>query len=708
MLPSVAFTHQGPMLRRARQILPALVLALAALLCCARPAEAQAKGGDVTLVNSWRSILGPVEVHLVFTDTNDKQQDYSLAQAPPDFVKMLPLALQNESKFPLLNPKVRYFDGLWLANGTKVCNEVIAGTKQTYPAGGNNEAYDISCRPFKVGIISANILPNVSSYIPKYNSQGALVVPAGTPANETPGYNAPHVMQLQLDFEVPAANLLRYTLTTPCTCHDQHNVLGVVTCNKDPDFSSLFDVTIQTKINSTALDSMQFGPRPQMQTGYLVMQTALVLKDGKAVEQKIASLESTLEQQLAELAVSVAATQEFSFAQVIYDFLKDLFTYGIGGLYEMSCNGQLFHNIAMDPSGGATYKAPTVNQMAKTVDQAFKTLFLALGTGSRVGFTKIDVVEGPGKALVFKLTYPTPAKPVLTNTVAASNKGIHLQGATISTAVQEIKAGVPVMVRGTNFMETAINGLSIGWTKTVAGIQKDTMEWGPKGGKMQSVDVNPLVGFKPTGLKPGTDYQFRLHQCDPISCAPWSDWLTTNTQGSGSNDVTIWMDNNFAQPVGTGTALPNGTFMIKTVIPANTASGTHTLHAAMGGASAKQKAETPQASIQISVCAAGGCGPTISVLNSGRPMQPPVNLMYPSTVPIRGAGFAPGAVVTLYLDKANGPKLGTATTGKLGAFQGSFQIPMSAGGGHTIVAIQQSGGKTLQATEQVVLMAQPK
>jgi hypothetical protein len=138
MLSNAALTHQSPIRRGARRTLPALVLALAAFLLYARPSLADDKSADQSLVKVWRSILGPVEVHLVFTDSNDKQQDYSLAEAPPDFVKMLPLALQNESKFPLLNPKVRYFDGLWLANGTKVCNEVVAGLKQTYPAGSNN------------------------------------------------------------------------------------------------------------------------------------------------------------------------------------------------------------------------------------------------------------------------------------------------------------------------------------------------------------------------------------------------------------------------------------------------------------------------------------------------------------------------------------------------------------------------------------------
>jgi hypothetical protein len=673
-------------------------------------------------------------VHLVFTDTDGKQQDYSLAEAPPDFLQKLPPRLHAESKFPLLNPKIRFFDGLWLAKKDAVCKEVVAALKQTYPAGNKNEAYNAACRPLKVGLMSAYIAPKVPGYFVHYNNMGTEVIPAG-------GYPTGQVRQLQLEFNVPPVNLLRYTLTTPCTCHDEHNVLGVKTCSKDPDFTSLFDVSIVVRANSIELDSMKFGENPQMQSGYLVMQRALVLKDGKAIEKNVANLESTLERQLA-LDLASLATEEFSIGVVIYQFLDDLFKYGIGGLFEMSCNGQLFHNVSIDPTGGATYNSTTVQQMTKTVNQAFKTLFLALNSASAVGFTKLDIEEGPQKSLSFKLTYPAPAKPELENTAAAQNapqkKGLHLSGivgASIGTPTKQVKAGFPVMVLGKQFMDTYINAIDLSWNKTVAGIANTTVQWGPKGG--QTPNSPPIIGvtkFHAPNLKPSTAYQFRVHECDRIACAPWSELLTVNTQAGGSNEVTIYLDNNMAEKIGTGTVLPNGSFNIKATIPANTAPGTHTITAATGVGPAQNIAElrggstpgtpvkpsaTLKASSQITVIGQGtgaAGSATISIMKAGTAMTPPVPLGLRSTFRLRGAGFAPSVVVNLHLDSATGPKVGSATPNKLGIFAGNFELPATTSGNHEIVAVQVAnergvksiarpiGGQTLQATVQVNVM----
>lgn len=732
MRNDAAFMLRNSTRKRVYGTLTLLVLLSGILLFCARPALADDKSPDQSLVKVWRSILGPVEVHLVFTDADGKQQDYSLAEAPPEFVKKLTPRLQAESKFPLLQPKIRYFDGLWLAKNAAVCKEAVADTQQTYPAGGTNTAYDVTCRPFKVGTISAYIEPNAPAYFKKYNNMGAEVIPAG-------GYPTGHVWQLQLEFGVPAVNVIRYTLTTPCTCHDQHNVLGVVVCNKDPDFTSFFDVSVIVRTNSTEVNSMKFGPRPQMQSGYLAMQTALVLKDGKAIEQQIAGLESTLERQL-EIDVASLATDEFSFGVVIYQFLEDLFKYGIGGLFEMSCNGQMFHNLSIDPSGGATYNLATVQQMTKTVSQAFKTLFLALDSASKLGFTSLDVVKGPQSSLIFKLTYPAPGKTEPTNGIAAENaaqkKGIQLVTASIGTPTQQVKAGFPVMVRGNNFTKPYVNALDISWGKTVAGIADTQLEWGPKGGAMQKVDVKFATSYHAANLKPSTAYQFRVHECDQIACAPLSGWFTTSTEGGGSGEVTLWLDNNAGQPIGTGTLLPNGSFNAKVTIPANTTAGTHTINASSGVAAATGPAGrrslsnpsstggmAPNASVQITVIgqtglrAAGGTGaglaggnPSISVMNTQTrtALKPPINLLYPSTFRLRGNGFAPAVTVTVHLDTATGPQLGTAITNKIGIFAGNFKIPMTQSGLHTLVAVQVANGRTLQASEAVQLASQPK
>jgi hypothetical protein len=482
---------------------------------------------------------------------------------------------------------------------------------------------------------------------------------------------------------------------------------------------------------------MVFGPQFKMQSGYQVMQTLLVLKDGKAIETQIAGLEATLERQL-EVDLASLATDEFSFGVIIYQFLEDLFKYGIGGLFEMSCNGQLFRNVSLDSSGGLTYNSPAVTQMTKTANQAFKTLFLALDSASAVGFGNLEIAEGTHKSLVFKLTYPPPAKPVLENTAAAPNTaqktGLHLVSteASIGTPTKQVKAGFPVMVLGKQFKDTYINAIDLSWNKTVAGIANTTVQSRPKGGQEQNSP--PVIGvtkFHAANLKPSTAYQFRVHECDRIACAPWSEWLTVNTQAGGSNDVTIYLDDNMGQKIGTGKVLPNGSFNIKATIPANTAPGTHTITAATGVGPAQNIAElrggstpgTPvkpntivKASSQITVIGQGtgaAGSATISIMKAGTAITPPVPMALRSTFRLRGAGFAPSVVVNVHLDSATGPKVGSATPNKLGIFAANFELPATTSGNHEIVAVQMAnqrgfktnvksiGGQTLQATVQV-------
>lgn len=722
--------------QRKWQLLHALVLALAAFLFFARPvpADGQANNSqskDKKLLQKLERtyILGPVEVHLVFTDANGKEQEYSLAEAPPDFLKKLPPALQAQSKSLLLNPKVRLFDGLWVENSAAVCKEAVDYVMAMFPPGSDHEAYQAaryvkeppltelpaqleayamknvtevipgnfvppSCTPFKVGFMSAWIYPRAAAYFPQYNSQGAEVIPVG-------GYPTNQVKQLQISFGPPPLNIVPFTLTTPCTCH-QANLF----CNKDPDFTLFFDVMFNVVVNSTELDSWKFGPKPQMKTEYyLGMRTEDGLAMRGGYEKQVADLEHKLETQLA-VDVAALATDELSWVTVVAQFFYDLVKYGVGGLYELSCDSQIYQTV--DASLSGEFSTSTVAKMANTASEAFKNLFAALDTANAAGFTKLDIelAQDQKKTLIFKLTYPPPAKPKLENSVAAANKGIHLSPASLGVGGQQVAPGVPFMVSGSNFMGTYTNDIELDWgVKTVAGPPiNSVVQWGPKGGKMEDV---PATGFRATNLKPGTAYQFRVHECDLISCAPWSDWLTTSTQASGSNDVTLWLDKNSAQPVGTGTAQPNGSFLLKVTVPPGTSPGTHTLNAATG---THTQGEQPLASVDITVAGASGPGPSISLVNSptGPALPPPVDLLYPSTATIRGNHFAPGVIVTVHLDNPTGPKLGTATPDKLGTFVGKFQIPMTSGGGHQLVAVQAAGGTPLQATVAVVLLAQPK
>jgi hypothetical protein len=684
MQPHPDLMRRDSIRQRARRILPALVLTSIVFLSSARPAVAEDPSGDQSLVNAWRTIWGPVEVHLVFTDADGKQQDYSLAEAPPEFLAKLTPSLQAESKFPLLQPKVRYFDGQWLANRDTVCKEVVTEVEQIFPYGKDNQAYDVSCRPFKYGFMSAYILPSAPSYFIQYNSQGAEIIPAG-------GFPTTKVKQLQIALSVPL-NVVPFTLTSPCTCHSSN-----LTCNKDPDFTMAFSVTFNVVANSTELDAWKFGPNPQMKIEYYAGMDALGWTNGKDFEAQVAKLESTLEAQLASAVVTLASTGDLSVVGLIGELVYDLFKYGIGGLYEATCDSNL--GMTVNASLAGEFNTTTIVKMANQASDAFKPLFLALDSGSDVGFTNLDIVEGGANhALQFRLTYPAPAKPTLKNGAATLNKGIHLTPPSIGTGGQQVKPGVPFLVSGSNFLLAYTDELDIGWDKTVAGIAKSQLQWGPKGGTMQTVSVD-VDGYKAASLKPSTAYQFRVQECDTITCSPWSDWFDTSTESSGSGTVRLWLDDNAAQSIGTAPLGPDGGVVIKATIPAGTAPGIHTLNAGTKGT-------TPDASAQITVAGGSGVAATIAVMNTmtHTAYAPPINLLDPSTFTLRGDGFTPGTTVTLHLDSAAGTKLGTAVPNSAGIFLGSFDLPSTSTGSHQLVAVQ----GTIQASEEVEVAAQPK
>jgi len=169
------------------------------------------------------------------------------------------------------------------------------------------------------------------------------------------------------------------------------------------------------------------------------------------------------------------------------------------------------------------------------------------------------------------------------------------------------------------------------------------------------------------------------------------------------------LDNDEAHPIGNGVVAPNGSFTVKATMPAGTAPGIHTVNAATRGGK-------PEASFQITVTGQGGSGggpsggPSISVMNTQThtAYQPPINLLYPSTFRLRGKGFAPGVTVTILLDSATGPQLGTAIPNKVGGFAGNFNLPMTQTGPHKLVAVQVVQGRTNQTSEDVNLASQPK
>ncbi len=333
--------------------------------------------------------------------------------------------------------------------------------------------------------------------------------------------------------------------------------------------------------------------------------------------------------------------------------------------------------------------SPTLDSNSTNVSNDFNALFQNLYFATLNGLHPFVVAISPKLDLDFGLVYPLPAKPQIQNTTAANNKG-SLFSQTISVSQPEVVASHVLPVTAQYFRGAYVNALNIAWNKTVLGDTKSSLVWGPP-----KVSITtPAITFDATNLKPATQYTFQVHECDGITCAPLSDVLTTATEATGGNDVYFWLDSNTGQIIGHNTvgASGGGQFLTNVLIPATTTSGAHQLHTGAPGGQ--------PATVSITVCQVGGCGPSVAVFNpSNNTVSPPGSMVSVGPpVVLRGSKFAPGGSVWIWVDSVQGTKAGTAPVGPLGNFRASFTMPMIQWGPHKFVAIELKPGVKLPPT----------
>lgn len=249
----------------------------------------------------------------------------------------------------------------------------------------------------------------------------------------------------------------------------------------------------------------------------------------------------------------------------------------------------------------------------------------------------------------------------------------------------EVVAGQTIPVTATFFKGAYVNTLNIAWNRTVLGATTSELTWGPP----PAVVTTSALTFNAIDLKPGTEYGFWVHECDAITCAPPSELLKTSTEAVGSNDVVFWLDNDTAQKLGSNVVgTTGGTFQTNVLIPASTAPGAHLLHAGV------LSSPNASATASITVCQAGGCGPSVAVLNtSNNTLYPPGSVVEVGLpVVLRGSRFTPGNSVAIFVDTIQGPKAGSAPVGPLGNFQASFTMPTVVAGQHRFLAVEAKPG----------------
>jgi hypothetical protein len=175
-----------------------------------------------------------------------------------------------------------------------------------------------------------------------------------------------------------------------------------------------------------------------MQVGYYLEGNGLLMMGGDAYGKQAVAVEQQLESSLESSLTLLAATDGASIFGFIEKLFEDLFKYGIGGLYEMTCINSVYNPVTAESSGG-TFPSANAQKMADQADEAFRTLFIALDSASAVGFSQLDLAKGKGDGLRFELT-DTPAKPTI-NGPGGANKaaqnGIHLVTPSIGTGGQQ-------------------------------------------------------------------------------------------------------------------------------------------------------------------------------------------------------------------------------------------------------------------------------
>ncbi len=631
------------------------------VILAARSAAAQATAE----INPWKPsgtvywIASPIRLNLGFTDQNGKPSAAEVSSFSAEQLAGLPAGLLQAKGSELLTPG--HFDALWSAMKGGICSDVQQAIS-TLENHSPNSPYNIQpCVMNPKGYLTANFQESW----------------------EDDSMNNVNGRRIRFIYQAPL-NGVTFWMTSPHTCHVGSNCPTEPT---DPAFTIVFTayltVTCTSTPNATSFDL------PVSCTSAADISVDGVY-GGDVTSQLVASTTKFAMQLTTEAATAAASggTVAPEAAIAAISSALNLAVQGIGTLIAAETDQHLRDQVSFYIVGFVN--SPTLDSNSLNASNDFNALFQNLYQATLGGLRPFVIGISPKLDFDFGLIYPPPAKPQIQNTTAANNKG-SLFGQTIAVSQPEVVAGQMLPVTASFFRGAYVNALNIAWNKTVLGDTKSSLVWGPP----PVTITTPALTFNAIDLKPATQYTFRVHECDGLTCAPLSDVLTTATEATGSNDIYFWLDNNTGQIIGHNTVgASGGQFLTNVLIPATTAPGAHLLHAGAPGGQ--------PATASITVCQVGGCGPTVGVLNtSNNTLYPPGSVVEVGLpVVLRGSKFAPGGSVWIWVDSVQGTKAGTAPVGPLGNFQASFTMPMIMAGKHNLVAIELKPGVKLPPTQK--------
>jgi hypothetical protein len=352
----------------------------------------------------------------------------------------------------------------------------------------------------------------------------------------------------------------------------------------------------------------------------------------------------------------------------------------------------------------------TIDPDSLGIGSALGQLNQACSQAVQQGFSQFSINPDPVNGLTLVLTHPLDQTHITNNDPAPATPPGTPQlsfSPTIDATPASVAAKGGVTVTGEYFPSSNVSQVHLRWndpTDEQLALKESDIEWGPQGNLSQVTKQRTAEDagsdFMASNLKPGTKYEFKVRDCDNVTCSRWSDPLYVTTGSTPANQVTIYMDS--VAPVNAlGTASPDlsGGFTQAVQLPATVASGKHSL-IAVGPGSVQSKP------VQITVLAANQtASPELDILGQAGANGPQSALQtYPFTV--QGSAFTANGMVSLYLDKATGQPLATATVGSNGSFQAT--LTLQAAGSHSVIAVESLSGQSIQATLNLAVVELPK
>lgn len=216
----------------------------------------------------------------------------------------------------------------------------------------------------------------------------------------------------------------------------------------------------------------------------------------------------------------------------------------------------------------------TMRSQPLPLDDSFKELRTSAAcTGKTPGVSRVltafrdfETVIDMRQGILLKATHSGIVAPTLDGSAPGSANSGNIPGVPsftrpmIATAQPLVTAGNTVRISGQHFPLNISRSTSLPVTMQHGGYGPNStilggvcfggateLEWGLVGGqqRVQRLPGNAqgacAAAYDASGLTPNTAYQFRVRDCDPITCSPWSPTMKASTDKADTQKGTVML-----------------------------------------------------------------------------------------------------------------------------------------------------------------------